>query len=221
VAGARRAPLRGRRCRFEWEPDSDFEVSVARVLAEKGYDVRSQVGVAGFFIDLAVFNPNAPGEYLTGIECDGATYHSACSVRDRDRLRQEILQNLGWRIYRIWSTDWFRSRDRETKRLIDYIESLIAQCPGEKEKRAKEHQAGLLRRRLIELREKEIRRVFPDADPARSLLRDAMIDELVRTMSIDRNQWFERIPFRLRDSTAPDQVGRFLERVLEIIRDCR
>ncbi len=88
-----------------------------------GYNVRTQVGSAGFRIDLAMVDPRNPGRYLLGIECDGATYHSARSARDRDRLRQEVLENLGWRIHRIWSTDWFRDPDREVRRVVEAIQS--------------------------------------------------------------------------------------------------
>lgn len=106
------------------EPDSDFEVSVANVITSLGYEVKPQLGVAGFFIDMAVRNPDRPGEFLAGIECDGATYHSGFSVRDRDRIRQEILESLGWkgRIHRIWSTDWFFNPRKETKRLINFLD---------------------------------------------------------------------------------------------------
>jgi len=106
------------------EPDSDFEVSVANVVTAMGYEVKPQLGVAGFFIDMAVRNPNRPGEFLAGIECDRATYHSGFSVRDRDRIRQEILESLGWkgRIHRIWSTDWFYNPRKETERLRNFLE---------------------------------------------------------------------------------------------------
>jgi very-short-patch-repair endonuclease len=87
------------------EPDSEFEVFVAERLRREGLEVVPQVGVAGYFIDLAVRDPADPQRYLLGIECDGASYHSAKSARDRDRLRQEILEQKGWRLYRIWSTD--------------------------------------------------------------------------------------------------------------------
>ena len=106
------------------EPDSDFEVSVATVLREHGYEVVPQLGVANFFLDIAVRNPNRRGEFLAGIECDGATYHQSASARDRDRIRQEILEGLGWkgRIWRIWSTDWFTSPRREISRLLAFLE---------------------------------------------------------------------------------------------------
>jgi very-short-patch-repair endonuclease len=104
------------------EPDSPFEESVLSALEGAGYRAEPQVGSAGFFIDLAVVDPKRPGRYLLGVECDGATYHSARSARDRDRLRQEVLEKLGWRIHRIWSTDWFRNPERELRRLVEAIE---------------------------------------------------------------------------------------------------
>lgn len=101
--------------------DSPFEESVQDVLVKHGFQVDNQVGVAGFFIDLAIVDPERPGRYLLGLECDGATYHSAPSARDRDRLRQEILEAHGWIIHRIWSTDWFQRANNETDRLLNAI----------------------------------------------------------------------------------------------------
>jgi very-short-patch-repair endonuclease len=108
------------------EPDSEFEVAVINVLQARGYEVTPQLGVAGFRIDIAVKHPEAPGVYLAAIECDGASYHSAQSVRDRDRIRQEILESLGWRgrIWRIWSTDWFRSPRQEAEKLVKFLEDI-------------------------------------------------------------------------------------------------
>lgn len=108
------------------DPDSDFEISVMDMLKLRGYEVTPQLGVAGYRIDIAVKHPDAPGSYLAAIECDGASYHSALSVRDRDRIRQEILESLGWRgrIWRIWSTDWFRTPRQETEKLINFLENL-------------------------------------------------------------------------------------------------
>lgn len=201
------------------EPDSDFEVSVAGVLADSGYEVQPQVGVAGFFIDLAVVHPYEPGVFITGIECDGASYHSARSVRDRDRLRQEILQNLGWKIYRIWSTDWFKSRESEARRLISYIKSLVDEDPKVKARRAEQDKIASLRKRLIEFRENTIRNAFPNSEPTRGLLRDQMIDELVRHRPTEKDHWFRRIPLNLRAGTDSEQVGHFLAEVLGIIGD--
>jgi hypothetical protein len=85
--------------------------------------VHPQVGIAGFFIDLAIADASRPGRYLLGIECDGASYHSAHSARDRDRLRQAVLEDHGWIIHRIWSTDWFQRPRNELQRLIFAIEA--------------------------------------------------------------------------------------------------
>jgi len=100
------------------EGDSDFEIAVSKILQEHGYKTVPQVGVAGFRIDIAVCHPERAGEYIVGIEYDGTNYHSAKSVRDRDRLRQEILESKGWKIHRIWSSDWYKNRDAEIERLL-------------------------------------------------------------------------------------------------------
>lgn len=113
--------LQGSRYRSR-EPDSDFEIWVRERLVAIGYEVDCQVGVAGYYIDLAVRHPDYPSIYLVGIECDGATYHSSKSARDRDRLRQEILEALGWKLYRVWSTDWFRQPKVELEKLVRIIE---------------------------------------------------------------------------------------------------
>jgi very-short-patch-repair endonuclease len=102
-------------------PDSDFEVSVKTELQRLGYIIHQQVGVAGFYIDLAVVNLDNHNEYLLGIECDGAVYHSSKSARIRDRLRQEILERLGWKIYRIWSQHWIMHRQE----VLDDIEKYV------------------------------------------------------------------------------------------------
>lgn len=103
------------------EVTSPFELAVAAELRKLGHRVEHQVGTGGFFIDLAIVDPELPGRYLLGIECDGATYHSARSARDRDRIRQEVLETRGWEIHRIWSTDWFRNPSREIQRLQESI----------------------------------------------------------------------------------------------------
>lgn len=98
--------------------DSDFELEVCDFLRSKGFSVDTQVGCSGFRIDLALKRPDS-SDYLLAIECDGATYHSSKNARDRDRLRQEILERMGWKFYRIWSTDWFRNQSVEQLRLLD------------------------------------------------------------------------------------------------------
>lgn len=105
-------------------PDSDFEIAVMTALRDEGFTCKPQFGVAGYFIDVVVVDPGNPGRYLMGIECDGATYHSAKSTRDRDRLRQEILERRGWEIRRIWSTDWFRDYRSELNPIIRELNSI-------------------------------------------------------------------------------------------------
>ena len=109
--------------------DSPFEEDVYRTLAnhpaiQNKYTIRTQVGCSGYRIDLAVCHNDRPGEFLMGIECDGASYHSSPTARDRDRLRQQILEKLGWKIHRIWSTNWFRNKPEQTNRLVEKLLSL-------------------------------------------------------------------------------------------------
>jgi len=97
--------------------DSPFETSVLRAVESLGYSGDLKVGQSGFFIDIGVRDPDRPGRYLLGIECDGASYHSSRSARDRDRLRQALLEDHGWTIHRIWSLDWFQDPGSQIRRL--------------------------------------------------------------------------------------------------------
>ena len=98
-------------------PESPFEEDVAEVISEFGYEVEPQVGTAGFRIDIGVRHRDQPGRYILAVECDGASYHGALWARERDRLRQDVLEGIGWRFHRIWSTDWFYRREQEIDRL--------------------------------------------------------------------------------------------------------
>jgi superfamily I DNA and/or RNA helicase/very-short-patch-repair endonuclease len=106
-------------------PDSPFEEEVIKVIKDLGYDVEPQVGCSGYYLDIAVRDPLHSGRYLLAVECDGASYHGSASARDRDRMRQGVLEGLGWRFHRIWSTDWFRNRKDQSVRLKNAIEVAI------------------------------------------------------------------------------------------------
>jgi very-short-patch-repair endonuclease len=103
--------------------ESPFEAAVRDVLEAAGHQVDTQVGVARYRVDLAIVDEHDPGRYLLGIECDGAMYHHARSARDRDRLRQMVLEQRGWHLYRIWSTDWFKHPAREAERLLAAVDA--------------------------------------------------------------------------------------------------
>jgi very-short-patch-repair endonuclease len=105
--------------------DSPFEHEVRDALVKRGMEVKKQVGCSGYKIDLALVDPRLPGRFILGIECDGATYHSSATARDRDRLRQEVLESLGWQIVRIWSTDWMRDPEGQIRRVVDVYERRV------------------------------------------------------------------------------------------------
>ena len=109
--------------------DSVFEKEVAEFLRSKGFTVHTQIGCSSYRIDLGIVHPETPGHYLLGIECDGATYHRAATARDRDRLRQAVLEGLDWRIYRIWSTDWWRNATVAKEDLLAEVEAAL-QAPA-------------------------------------------------------------------------------------------
>tara|TARA_R110002110_G_scaffold158656_2_gene356156 strand:+ start:5964 stop:11330 length:5367 start_codon:yes stop_codon:yes gene_type:complete len=219
--------------------DSDFEVAVMDMLAAHGYTCEPQLGVAGYFLDLAVRDPGQPGRFLMGIECDGATYHSAKSARDRDRLRQSVLESLGWRIRRIWSTDWFKHPEAQLAPILEELEELrtpvseAAQQPAfvsEPESDAATYiQDGLeleeildddtavpLRERLRRF-DKEVMRVKNPHTPShRKLLRPEMLEVLLRVLPESKAEFQEKIPGFLRAGTASEEAV-FLEEVLELI----
>ncbi|WP_211234061.1 DUF4011 domain-containing anti-phage protein Hhe [Chitinilyticum litopenaei] len=221
------------------QPDSDFEIAVMNMLALHGYECEPQVGAAGFFIDLAVRDPNQPGRFLMGIECDGASYHSAKSARDRDRLRQSILEQLGWRIRRIWSVDWFRNAKVQLEPILRELESLkqstsqeqLSIHPEEEEVAsilevvkevdeqfgcAGDYGHGSLKTQLEEFDRIVIRKTHPSTAPGERLLRPAMIEALVEFRPTSKWEFLELIPGYLRSGTCP-QEGKFLDEVFAII----
>ena len=105
-----------------FEVDSPFQRAVAVRLEERGYLVHQEVASGGRFVDIGIVDPQRLGRYIIGIECDGASYHSSRSARDRDRLREQVLRGLGWKLHRIWSTGWFRNPERELERAVAAIE---------------------------------------------------------------------------------------------------
>lgn len=110
------------------EHDSPFEEAVYNFLDRKGYKIGTQIGCSGYRIDLAVKHPTMSGRYILGIECDGAAYHSARTARERDRLRQTVLEDMGWKIYRIWSTDWIKDPIAEGEKLVETVENALLEC---------------------------------------------------------------------------------------------
>lgn len=111
------------------EFESPFEQYVATSLQSRGWTVHTQIGVSDFRVDLGVVHPDAPGVYLAGIECDGATYHRSATARDRDKLREQVLRDLGWEIFRVWSTDWWIDRESTLNRLDCQLRKCLEQRP--------------------------------------------------------------------------------------------
>jgi very-short-patch-repair endonuclease len=221
--------------------DSDFEIAVLTALENYGYECEPQLGVAGFFLDIAVRDPGKPGRFLIGIECDGATYHSAKSARDRDRLRQEILENLGWKIHRIWSTDWFKNPQAQLRPILNELEKL--RTPPSKTETTSEIIAELkpvdqaaeniqdqiqdveqtadisLQERMHTFNKLHIKPTFPDTPEEQRLLRQEMIDALLEHLPCSKAEFLELIPAFLRTGTSSDEATLFLDPVLKLVGD--
>jgi very-short-patch-repair endonuclease len=111
-------------------PLNPFEIDVRDRLTRAGLSLEPQFGCSGYRIDFAAKHPDRPGQMVLAIECDGASYHSAPTARDRDRLRQEQLERLGWAFHRIWSQDWFENKELEVKRVEEAYRQALAREEG-------------------------------------------------------------------------------------------
>jgi len=194
--------------------------------------------VAGFFIDLAVRDPGNPGAFLMGIECDGATYHSAKSARDRDRLRQTVLERLGWNIRRIWSTDWFKNPEAQIRPIIDALNKLRTEIPesqdinevteideivvleDSQDTSTDEAIKGCitLKGKLMDFDHKIIRVQSTNVPDEKRILRPAMLEALLHSRPMDMHEFQDHIAAYLRTDTDSSE-GRYLPEILRIIAE--
>ena len=226
------------------QPDSDFEVSVMQLLSSYNFDCVPQVGEAGFFIDIAVRDQNKPGKFLMAIECDGATYHSSKTARDRDRLRQQILEGHGWKVRRIWSTDWFNDQNAAIKPIIDELKKLTKESEIEKkndemvdqiisdtesideiydvetvemaEAQYLEVQTNLFDT-LSKFKKEVIEKEFPDTKIENQLLKPSMIEALNHFQPTNNDEFLELIPAYIRENINASEASQYLDSVLNII----
>jgi len=111
------------------QASTDLEDEVLAAIEKHGYVAERRVGSAGYKIDVAVRHPERDGEFVLAVECDGPSYHSAASARDRDRLRASVLRGLGWSVHRVWGVAWYRDKESELRRLIRAVEHAVAGVP--------------------------------------------------------------------------------------------
>lgn len=218
------------------EPDSPFEESLIRYISSLGFVAKLQVGVAGFFIDIGVMVEGSYN-YILGIECDGAAYHSSKSARDRDRIRQEILESMGWEIYRIWSTDWFKNRSSEEERLkkrllevksraimlevepeevLDIVEERGVEEVLESVESTVDAKEDTLKEQLLKFRDERIK-VKYEID-VRSILSDRMIDLFVNNKPTTMDEFRLYIPQYLREKLDREQM-EFMDDIFSVIEN--
>ncbi len=152
--------------------DAMFEREIVEFLTGRGFQVQSRIGYSAYKIDIAVISPKNPDRYVIGIECDGAFYKSSRSARDRDKLRQQILTDLGWRLCRVWSTTWWEDRTKAENRLLQEVEKAIQQedlaIPPQFSYDASEDQpeseAIIQEEPPLEEKQPEVARPYPNSD---------------------------------------------------------
>jgi very-short-patch-repair endonuclease len=106
-------------------PMNPFEQDIYDAIVARGIGLVPQYGVSGYRLDFAVQHPEEQGRFVLAIEADGATYHSTETARDRDRIRQNHLERLGWQFHRIWSTEWFKNKEREIELVVSAFEKAV------------------------------------------------------------------------------------------------
>jgi very-short-patch-repair endonuclease len=163
---AERGTLQSATATIAADAESEFERQVMEELTRRGVTLRAQVGAAGYRIDMAVVDDEMPGRYVCGIECDGVAYHASETARDRDRLRQQVLEARGWQIHRLWSTDWFKDREGQIERLMRLIDASRIHS----RQTAAEQEAAAETRRLEAAQREQVRieKIVSDADAAAS-----------------------------------------------------
>ena len=107
---------------------SGIKKLICNCLLEHGYEFETGVGRSTYPIDIAVKDRDCPGRFVLGIECDDVKYSAQRTVRDRDILREDVLKNLGWRVFHAWSMDWAFDRKRSEKRLLDVLAETCGKC---------------------------------------------------------------------------------------------
>lgn len=119
--------------------ESPFEAAVARELRAKGWELHPQIGVSRYRVDIGIVHPDRRGDYLAGVECDGAMYHSSAYARERDKIREQVLNRLGWTLFRVWSTDWWVNKSDALEKLHRQLESHLEE---DRRKRAAAEEAA-------------------------------------------------------------------------------
>ena len=178
--------------------DNPFEVSVSHQLELANIKAIPQVGQSGYKIDFGILDPDDDSKFLLAVECDGASYHSCATARDRARLRQGVLENLGWRFHRIWSTDWFQNHKREMEKLKEAI------------KKAKNREGLIKQNTKIELDYEDVE------ETQKSKHEINILDYQKYSVDIYGFGWAEEF-YTDADSTWSNNVEKFNKLILDIL----
>ncbi|MBQ7352036.1 MAG: AAA family ATPase [Clostridia bacterium] len=101
-----------------------IEEQIANHLSKLGYKTKINLGNSGVKISVAVYD-RKKDKYLLGIETDQTVIRSSSSVLERDVFRNEFLKSRGWKIFRVWSRDWWHNPKQVMTSIIKEIEKQI------------------------------------------------------------------------------------------------
>ena len=185
--------------------ESPFEEAVAEGLRSLGWSLVPQVGVSRYRVDLGIVHPDRPGDYLAGVECDGAMYHSAATARDRDKVRESVLRQLGWHLMRVWSTDWWIDRRAALQQLHTSLQALLS------ERREADQAQAEAKRETSQQDTKATQK--PESAPApepKSSTKEQATGPIEETASIPEAQTFSIEPLVQAQGvvSAPDRAAR-------------
>jgi very-short-patch-repair endonuclease len=200
--------------------ESPFEQAVADELVRRGLTIQRRIGFGGYIVDIAILDPERGDNYLLGVECDGQTYRSAVTARDRDRLRRAVLEGLGWRLIRVWSTDWIRDRDKQVRRILSALDDARKPTKGAVSAALEFDRVPMSRRRSSKAVEFESIESVPEA-----AITDAVVGSLVELGSmpvedlvaaVGRRLGFKRTGPRIRERVTNAVNGLVVTRTAAV-----
>jgi very-short-patch-repair endonuclease len=204
-----------------------FEQHIYDRLRGRGIPVYPQWGVSDYRIDFALAHPDEPGRMVLAVEADGDRYHRAASTRDRDRLRQQHLERLGWRFHRVWASAWFANPDREEQGIVNAWKAAIRAADQNTAEAIVPTSAPETPQQTAPLATSEIRRTLPrpnlspgssiDTYPMTTLValfRWLMSDGRLLDHEERMKQARGELGFKRRGSRIDEQLGRAYEHAL-------
>ncbi|MDY6090556.1 MAG: DUF4011 domain-containing protein [Bdellovibrionota bacterium] len=109
---------------YKSDKSNDFSICIKEILEKQGYSCEINLGISGFFIDVAVRDPQRETAFLLAILGDGDNYFKFKNANDRDRLIPKILEDMGWNVLRIWSKDLYENQEAVLTKILNELKTI-------------------------------------------------------------------------------------------------